>query len=380
MAGSQRPMIGSGLTAAARAGTSRRSFLRYSGMGALAIGSAGLLTACGDGGSNVEKGSAAGALAKSTRFRIASSPGDNYFLDQVNVSLEQFDAYNLDVGKLIMPQSGVQGMQLLAGGGVEAMVQDPILTMASYVNAQAGKRPVMVGMRIPETTYAIVANEGADLPDESATFQERMEALRGMRVGVSSVGAGSDQQLQLALEQAGMTYDDVEHVGVGQFASGIAQMKAKRLEAYVTVTWATSRIAAAQTGGWLYIDFLADGTPDLLRKQQVQYFITREDYLEEHEDVIQAWLSAQKDAKDWIVANPDEAADLLNETQFDGKAEQFSKDYITHFSDVVVPKLQPNWKVPKDAIDFMIGVATRLGTVEEGQVTYEDLVAESARA
>ncbi|GAA4081383.1 ABC transporter substrate-binding protein [Nocardioides kongjuensis] len=369
------------MTGSQRSMTSRRGFLRYTGMGALAIGSAGLLAACGDdGGSAAGKGGAAGALTKPTRFRIASAPGDNYFLDQVNVSEKQFEAYNLQIGKLIFPQSGVQAMQLLAGGGVDGMVQDPILTMASYVNGQKGKRPVMVGMRIPETTYSIVANAGTDFPDDSASFEDKMKALKGKRVGVAAVGAGSDQQLKLALEAAGMTYDDVEHVGVGQFASGIAQMKAKRLEAYVTVTWATTRLAAAQTGGRVYVDFLADSTPEVLRNQQVQYFITREDFLEKNPAVIQAWLDAQTEAKDWVVANPDKAADLLNKTSFDGKGEQFAKDYITHFTDVVVPKIQPDWRVPKDAVDFMIDIAVQLGTVKEGQVSYEDLVAESARA
>ena len=45
-----------------------------------------------------------------------------------------------------------------------------------------------------------------------------------------------------------------------------------------------------------------------------------------------------------------------------------------------MPKIQPDWKVPKDAVDFMIDIAVQLGTVKEGQVSYEDLVAESARA
>jgi ABC-type nitrate/sulfonate/bicarbonate transport system substrate-binding protein len=379
MAGSQRPMIRSGL-AAAQAGTSRRGFLRYAGVGAVALGSAGLLAACGDDGSSAAKGGAKGGLAKATQFRIASAPGDNYFLDQICVEQHLFDNYNLQIGKLIYPQSGVQAMQLLSGGGVDGMVQDPILTLASYVNAEEGKRPIMVGMRIPETTYSIVANAGTDFPDESATFEERMHALKGKRVGVAAIGAGSDQQLQLALEEAGMGYDDVEHVGVGQFASGIAQMKAKRLEAYVTVTWATTRLAAAQTGGRMYIDFLADSTPAILRDQQVQYFITREDFLDKQEKVIQAWLDAQTDAMDWVVANPDKAADSLNNASFGGKGEQFATDYVAHFTDVVVPKVKPNWAVPKESVDFMIDVATRLGTIKEGQVSYEDLVAESARA
>ena len=38
------------MTGSQRSMTSRRGFLRYTGMGALAIGSAGLLAACGDDG------------------------------------------------------------------------------------------------------------------------------------------------------------------------------------------------------------------------------------------------------------------------------------------------------------------------------------------
>ncbi|TNM50812.1 ABC transporter substrate-binding protein [Nocardioides albidus] len=368
MSGSQRSM------------TSRRGFLRYTGMGAVAIGAGGLLAACGDSGATAGGGTVAGALKKPARFRVATGPGDNFLLDHINFERKQFDAYNLQVGKLIYPQSGVQAMQLLTGGGVDAMVQDPILTMASYVNGQEGKRPVMVGLRVPETTYSIVANEGTDFPDESASFEERMHALAGKRVGVTAVGAGNDQQLKLALEAAGMAYDDVEHVGVGQFAAGIAQMKAKRLEAYVGFTWATTRLLAAQTGGRMYIDFLDPATPEILRNQQVQFHIVREDFLDKNQDVVTAWLAAQTAALDWVLDNPEKAADFLNKNSFDGKGQELATSYIKHFVDDVAPKIKPNWVVPQEPVDLMIEVATKLGAVKEGEVSYEDLVAESARA
>lgn len=357
--------------------TNRRTALRAVGLGAVLAGTGGLLAGCGDDSSS--SGASGGSGGGSTEFKIASAPGDNYFLDHVCKEQGTFTANKLDVGDFVFPQSGVQAMQLFAAGAITGMQQDTLLTMTSYANAQQGSRPQIVGMRIPETTYAIVVGKGS-WPDPSASYEERMQALKGKKVGVAAVGAGSDQTLRLALEEAGMGYDDVTHLGVGQFAPAIQQMQQGRIDAYVAVTYATSFMMANVTGGSVLVPFWEDNTPDLMHKQEVQPIIVREDYLADNAAVVESWKTAAWEGKDWIVANQDAAAKMLNESQFNGTAEAESKSYIDHYVTVTVPKLEDNWKVKKEGIDNMIVVAEKLGMITSGQLTYEDIVAESARA
>jgi len=359
--------------------TSRRNLFKLAGLGAAAVGAGGLLAACGDdkavGGTTV---TAPNALAKSTPFRIASAPVDNYFIDAVNQAQHHFAKYNLEVPKFLYPSSGVQSMQMLAAGAVDGLMQDCLLTMASFVNSEKGKRPVIIGMRIPETTYSIVVNKGT-WPDAGAGFEERMASLRGKRIGVTAVGAGTDQQLRLALEAAGMKYEDVTHLGVGQLAPGIAQMNAGRIDAYVGFTFMASRLMAAQTGGKVLIDFNGAGVPEIISRQEVDPIVVREDFARDHADVAKAWLAAQWDGKDWILNNREAAAKLLNDGNFAGKALEISAAYIEHFANNVVPKLKPMWKVPRESIETMAKVAEKLGIAKPGTLPYEELVPEFAR-
>ena len=364
------------------ASTSRRTLLRAIGLGAVAVGGGSALAACGGDPaptSAATQGGGSGGLAEPTAFKIASAPGDNYFLDAVCADQRLFDKHKLDVGEFVFPQSGVQAMQLFAAGAINGMQQDTVLTMASFANAQQGKRPVIVGMRIPETTYSIVVNKGT-WPAASASFDEKMHALAGKKIGVAAIGAGADQQLRLALEAAGMKYEDVTHLGVGQFTPGIAQMRAGRIDAYVAVTYATSQLMAQASGGQSFIEFWNDDAPAILSKQQVQPIIVREDFLADSKDVVTAWKAAAWEAKDWILANRAEAAEKLNATQFGGKGAAAATAYIEHYATSVVPKILPDWKVGKAGIEVMIGVAEKLGAVKAGQVTYENIVADFARA
>lgn len=358
---------------------SRRTVLRMAGASLLAAGAGGLLAACGDGPSSATTGDAKGAAARPTPFRVATAPGDNYFIDAVNLDQKQFGKYNLQVPKFLHPSSGVQGMQLQTAGQIDGQMQDTLLTMATFANSRPGERPVIIGMRIPETTYSIVVGKGS-WPSASASFADKMAALKGKTIGVTAIGAGADKQLRLALRQGGLSDGDVTPLAVGQTTPAIAQMNAGKIDAYVGITFATARLMAEQTGGRVLIDFAAAGVPDLLSKQQVDVLIAREDYAKSHADACKAWLAAQWAAKDWILANRDQAADLLNTDSFDGKGLAVSKQYIQHFAEVVVPKLQPQWKVTKEAIDLMIKVAVQTGAVSAGQVAYETVVADFARA
>jgi ABC-type nitrate/sulfonate/bicarbonate transport system substrate-binding protein len=363
--------------------TSRRNLLKLAGAGALAVGAGALVAACSKPSSSngPAPSSSAGSLVLpvSTSFKVATGPGDNFILDAVNADQHQFSKYNLDVPAFLLPTSGVQGMQLLAAGGADGMVQDVVLTLGSFANSQAGHRPVIIGQRVPETTYSILVAPGT-WPDKTASFADRMKALKGKRVGVTAIGAGADIQLRLALEAAGMAYTDVTPLAVGQPTPAIAQMKANRIDAYVGITWATTRLMAALTGGSVLADFNEAAAPDILRNQSVGAIVVREDFAQSHQDVAKAWLAAQWDGKDWVLANRAAAADLLNKGSFNGQALDICNQYISHFADALVPKLQPMFKVTKADLDFMIDLAVKLGTVKAGQVKYEDIVPAFARA
>lgn len=355
-------------------GISRRALLRYAGLGAATLGSVPLLAACGaSGGGNASAGAA-------QKFSVASFPGDAFLLDTVNLANKDYANHSLEVPKHLNPQSGVQAMQLQVAGALDGYAPDTLLLMATHANSSKGKRPVLVGFRTVETTYGIVGSKDHQWPSADASFEEKIRSLKGKKIGVTSVGAGGDLQLKLALELAGMKYDDVTALAVGPTAQAIPNLNAKRIDAYVTVQWTSTRFVAKETGGTILIDFAEAGVPDLMRNQAVVAISVREEMAQKQPEVVQNWLAAQEDANKWILEKPKEAADLLNTTGLGGKAPEIATAYVEHYAADVAPKLNPMFKASEETVDHMAELALRFGSVKKGDITYESLVPEFARA
>ncbi|SDE66167.1 ABC transporter substrate-binding protein [Rhodococcus tukisamuensis] len=369
---------------AAGAGSSRREFLTMAGMGVAAVGVGALLAGCSDNSSAGATGAPTGGLAPnalpdSTKFVVGSAPGDNFLVDVVNKNRDQFAGYNLSVPDLLFPSSAVQANQLLASGAMTGCMTDITLAINAFANSTPGQRPVVVGLRVPANTYSVVVGPGS-WPDEGASFDEKMKALRGKRIGVTALGAGADQQLLMALDAAGIPERDVTRVGVGQISPAIAQVKAGRLDAYLGYSRGASLAVADQTDGRLLVNFADPGTPESLSRQVVGAIVVREDYAAAQPAVVQAWLAAQWDGKVWIDANPDEAAALLNKGSFDGKMPEAAAQSIRFFQETVFPNTKQMFQVPRDSIELMVGIAEKQGLVPQGAVSYEALVPNYARA
>lgn len=350
---------------------SRRSLLKYVGLGTAALGSASLLTACGGG---------AAGQAGLTKFEIGAFPGDSFFLDTANLANKDYSKHGLDVPKHLTPQSGVQSFQLLVAGALDGLAADTMLLMATHANSSKGKRPVLVGFRTAETSYGIVGGKGIKWPGANESFEEKMQSLKGKKVGVTSVGSGSDLQLKLALELAGMKHSDVTALAVGTTAHAIPNLKQQRVDAYVTVQWTSSRYVAKASGGRVLLDFAEPGVPGLLRNQAVLAVAVREEMAQNQPQIVKDWLACQEDASQWILDKPKDAAKLLNTTALGGDAPEIAEAYVEHYATSIAPKLHPMFKADKETVERMAKLAERFGNVKKGDIKYETLVPEFARA
>jgi ABC-type nitrate/sulfonate/bicarbonate transport systems, periplasmic components len=352
-------------------GVSRRSLLKYVGLGTAALGSASLLSACGGGG---------GAKAGLTKFEIGAFPGDSFFIDTANLANKDYAKHGLDVPKHLTPQSGVQSFQLLVAGAIDGLAADTTLTMATHANSSKGKRPVLIGFRTRQTSYGVVGRKGINWPGADATFEEKMQSLKGKKVGVTSVGSGSDLQLKLALELAGMKYSDVTTLAVGTTAQAIPNLKKERVDAYVTVQWTSTRYVAKEAGGQVLVDFSEKDVPELLRNQAVLAIAVREEMAQQKPQLVKDWLACQEEASQWMIDKPKDAAKLLNTSAFGGDAPDIAEAYMEHYATSIGPELTPMFKADKATVDRMAKLAERFGSVKKGAITYETLVPDFARA
>ncbi len=352
------------------ASVSRRSLIKYFGAGAAALGATPFLAGCG-----VEEPAAAAG-----EYAIGAFPGDSYFFDTINLAQKQYAKHGLTVSEHLVAQSGVQGMQLLVAGSLNATAVDTLLLVASHGNASKGKRPMMVGARMPESSYAIIGNKNVKWPSEDASFEEKIRALKGKKVGVTAIGAGSDLQLRLALETAGLTYDDITPLAVGTSAQMIPNLNNDRVDAVVSVQWTSTRFLCEATGSSILAEFSADNMPDVMRNQAVVGLAVQESSLENDLDRVKGWISANEEAETWMLENRADAAKLLDTTSMNGKGLPIAEAYIEHYAKNIKPKVKPMFKAPRESTERMIKLAERFGNIEKGQVTYESLVPEFARA
>lgn len=349
----------------------RRSLLKFGAFGLAAVGAAPLLSACGSS-------STSSSAAKSIQLHWSS--GDTFLADVVAVQQGIFKDHKLDVGKNVETTSGVQTLQLMTTGAVTAALVDQLITMGAFLKTPKGRRVVQVGQRYPVNSYGVVVSANGGWPDDAASFADKVKSLRGKRVGVTSVGAGSDQQLILALEQVGVKTTDVTHIAVGLAAAGAAQLKAGRLDAYVGYSPSVSEFVAENAGGRVLASFADASAPSLLRSETVGSLVMSEKFVAENKDVVIAYLQAEQDANKWIVDNATAAADLLNQTSFAGKAAAPCEKAISFYVEQVVPKCLPQLKVSRQWFDSMSTIASTLGVVAPNAISYEDFVPALARA
>lgn len=353
---------------------SRRSLLRFAGLGAAVLGTAPLLAACG--GSNA----AAPGAEETVKFNVSTVPGDGFVIDAINAQNKDYAKRHLDVPKHIVPSSGVQGFQLLAAGAVEGMAADTLNLMVTHANSQKGQKPQLIGFRVMETTYGIARSKDGSWPSADASFVEKIKSLKGKKVGVPAIGSGGDLQLKLALEEAGLKYSDVTVLAVGLGAQAIPNMKANRIDAYVGVQWTTARYVAQETGGEVLVDFAEASAPDIIRNQAVVSIIANEKTIAEKPQAVNNWLLAQNDAREFMLNDKAGAAKILNDTALGGSGLEIATAYMEHYAADVAPKLQPMFKVPEDVVERMAEIGLRFGSIKKGDITYESLVPDFARA
>ncbi len=164
--------------------------------------------------------------------------------------------------------------------------------VASYVARANGAAINTIGVFSQPEWAAIVV--GADSPITSVT------ELQGKKVAATK---GTDPYFFLlqALNEAGLDQTDVEIVNL-QHADGQAALARGDVDAWAGLDpiMATTEVQDGAKLIYRNIDFNSYGVLN-----------AREQFLEQSPDLVDAVLTCYETARDWIIANPDEAAGLL---------------------------------------------------------------------
>jgi ABC-type nitrate/sulfonate/bicarbonate transport system substrate-binding protein len=218
------------------------------------------LAGCGGGGSSADSSRKAGST---TTLKIASAP--NVFLAALYVARDDglFTKEGLKVD-IAQVESGNDSIAALASGS--AQFADIGLEDLVEMRDQGDDSVEMVRDILDRVTLTLVmrkdiaAQKGVT---EQSPLPARLQALRGLKIGITSPGAPTDTYMRYYLRSAGMNPDrDVQIIPIGGASSLLAALQKGQIDAY-HLSPPTPYVAAEQGFGTVLIDGPKGEVPDL---------------------------------------------------------------------------------------------------------------------
>ena len=144
--------------------------------------------------------------------------------------------------------------------------------------------------------------------------------LKGKRIGVYSLSSGTRQNLQVLLNQAGLSESDVTIVVTGLL--NFAPLMQGQVDA--TAATDTGLLVGRQKG--------LGGVNVMEVKNHLNIssdlFVVREDTYQQKKDVLKRFLHAYQDSAKWMIQSPEEAAKLAVKHAIDGQNLSMNLDII----------------------------------------------------
>lgn len=332
------------------------------------------LAACGSQSGSAGSGGAGGKTL--TKITTAVFQSELYSL-QFFAKEKGFDTeHGLDVS-FVTPSNGPAAAQLLLAGQIQAWFTDPLIILTAAAKGQ----DIKVGAYfVPQQQYWILVPKNSDLPASSAPFNEKMQALKGKKIGVSGIGSGTDHALSLGLLEAGVSADSVRRVGIGQQQAAIGQLNAGGIDGYVSFSVAGNIEIEKQTGARVYVAYGDSSTPAAVRDLPDGALAVSGDYAQKHPEVIASYLAALEEAYAWAQKNPDEAAAILNKYVFNGKDLALAKQVLPQTMSQVFAHIPPGFKMSSAAFDSGVSALRKLGVIPaSSNLDFKSVVIPSAQ-
>ncbi|NLC35353.1 MAG: ABC transporter substrate-binding protein [Alcaligenaceae bacterium] len=144
--------------------------------------------------------------------------------------------------------------------------------------------------------------------------------LKGKRIGVYSLSSGTRQNLQILLQQVGLSEDDVTLT-----VTGLLNF-APLIQGRVDATAATDTgLALAQRRGLKDINVI--DVADYLNYSS-DLLVVQESFYQENKDMLRRFLAAWRHSVEWMMRKPEEAAQLAVRHALDGQDESLNAEII----------------------------------------------------
>lgn len=195
------------------------------------------------------------AAATPDELNVQSYPGTTLSLPlYVGQSKGIFEKHGLKVNIVGIP-AGPQATQALLTGGVDIMgngVSNTLLAQARL--AKSGNNDKIIGIIQGESGlhYSLMGQSSINWPAQG-DVKAIMQALKGKTVGVTAIGADTQQVIEGMLKMHGLDPKSVTFIAVASGASAYAAFEAKHVD--TIVGWAPTQTVLNDKGAKMLIDF-----------------------------------------------------------------------------------------------------------------------------
>jgi len=279
-----------------------------------------------------------------------------------------FEDEGLDV-RLINATSGADAVKFIVAGSAYGELGSNALNLQAI---DAGQPLIELGSIANINPMEVTVREGLGLPMDG-TLTEKIQALKGMRVGVTGIGAATHIVAEALMRAGGMENpaDEVEFVAVGLTTTAVQQLKAGRIDAYVAPA-PFGPIARDAAAGVTYID--ADDFPDSMQPAAWLTLTTTQEQYDKDPEIAKAWCRAEIKGVEFVTnpANRQEVESLMG-TILTGQSEAVVKettDYYVEWFD----SARDDWSVPEDAFENDLALIEGAGLQNKGDLDYDTVV------
>ncbi len=209
-----------------------------------------------------------------------------------------YRAHGVDL-RYVPGAGSADAIRNILGGRADVAFSDPGSFFAAL---DKGERLRAIYDVYPQNVFNVVALKGSGIA--------RPADLKGRKIGVYSLASGTRQALQVLLHSAGLTEADVTVVvtGVLNFAP--------LMQGQVDATAATDTgLLVGRRRGLTDVNVMQVGA---VLPASSDLFVVREEVYQARRAALQRFLRGYRDAAAWMIAQPEEAAQLAARRAIDG--------------------------------------------------------------
>lgn len=262
-----------------------------------------------------------GATAAEPKKVIVAKAGNFLAWGLIDIAKAQgfFSQHGLDV-EILAAQGGPQVLAAVLAGRAQFSTTSVLELFEADSQGQKAKIVAPL-LQQSQVTCAVRTDIVAQMPPASAPWTERVKALRGRHIGVTSVGGGVSLTLNYMLRGSGLTESDVIVTAIGADpAAWVAALRNKQLEAMCAGVPIPEE-AIVQGVAQLFVSPALGDVP-LLAGIPDATVVTSQSTIDRDPEMVQAFVAGLFDAMKLMHRDPSQAGAILKKEVFPNLSQQ----------------------------------------------------------